>query len=133
MILEPGERLERLRRITNHPAIRCDKGDAGAEQLADTTGFSMQRPSRTGRLRALAQELGGEARFRHERLFDASFGLRPHRRGENPAGDRERNRGGRHRDEEQLDLEAGAYRHGRLVRRLTNPRAALREACSRIA
>ena len=72
-----GERLERLRRIADHPAVGRDEGDAGAEQLADAVGFGVERrrsASRPADAR-LAQELGGEPRFRHQRLLDASVGL----------------------------------------------------------
>ena len=124
VILHRGEAFERFLGVADDASRPLDEGDARVEKLAEPVRFAVERGGRGRRSRrlrrALVEHLAGQLRLGDERLFDARVGLRSHRRGEERAGDDQREQGRRQRREKQFDRNV-----------TTLIAAAARAACSR--
>ena len=100
VILEVGQRVDRLRGIAQHPSVRGNQRHPRGDQLAHPVGFGVRLIDPGGRL----QELRGQFRFLDERLLEPLVGLPPRRLRHQQPRDNQRDGRGRQRDQEQLQL-----------------------------
>ena len=109
MILHGRHALERLGGVAEHSSVRGDERHARAGEDAEVIGFRIELRHRQRR-RAAGQQIGCQPRLRHKRRANLLVDFRPHRGGEQCAGDYQRDRRRPKRGQKELGLEGPCAR-----------------------